>query len=146
MAFVSKEKSKTVKQELEAAFPKKDGWKFSVTIEHYTTLRVAVMTAPINLIDSTDEFDLKRNHQTFNDYYLNCYKESETLTKIKEIANKGNFDHSDSQSDYFHVGFYFNLEAGKWNKPFEVVQPKTAKTKAVEVPVATVKTSNIFPF
>jgi hypothetical protein len=35
--------------------------------------------------------------------------------------NDGNFDKSDIQSDYFHVGWYVSVNIGKWNKPYEVV-------------------------
>ncbi len=118
MAFVSTEQSKTVKQALQAEFPAKDGWKFSVSIEHHSSLRVAIMQAPINLIESTDEYDQRNQYQSFNVYHLDNYSNRETLEKIHAIANKGNFDESDSMTDYFHVGFYLDITAGKWNKPF----------------------------
>ena len=31
---------------------------------------------------------------------------------------EGNFDNSDPQSDYFSVGWYTDINVGKWNKPY----------------------------
>jgi hypothetical protein len=40
------------------------------------------------------------------------------------IINKRNWDKSDIQTDYFDVGFYLTLSQGKWDKNFELKQPK----------------------
>jgi len=32
--------------------------------------------------------------------------------------NIGNFDKSDAQTDYFHVGWYMSVNLGKWDKPY----------------------------
>jgi hypothetical protein len=32
--------------------------------------------------------------------------------------NDGNWDKSDIQSDYFNVGWYVDVNIGKWNKPY----------------------------
>jgi hypothetical protein len=42
------------------------------------------------------------------------------MEKIAKALNTGNFNNSDSQSDYFHVGFYSSLHLGRWDKPFVV--------------------------
>ena len=35
--------------------------------------------------------------------------------------NDGNHDRSDPQSDYFDVGWYVDVNIGKWNKPYTLV-------------------------
>jgi hypothetical protein len=32
--------------------------------------------------------------------------------------NAGNHNNSDVQSDYFDVGWYIDVNIGKWNKPY----------------------------
>jgi hypothetical protein len=32
--------------------------------------------------------------------------------------NAGNWDKSDIQTDYFNVGWYIDVNIGKWNKPY----------------------------
>jgi hypothetical protein len=34
--------------------------------------------------------------------------------------NDGNYDNSDIQSDYFSVGWYIDVNVGKWDKPYTV--------------------------
>ena len=34
--------------------------------------------------------------------------------------NIGNHDNSDLQTDYYDVGWYVNLQFGRWNKPYNV--------------------------
>jgi hypothetical protein len=110
MAYITKEKSKKVKAELKKAFPK---IKFSVTIDNCTTLNINIMEAPFKFTD--------KDYEQLNPYYLNRYQNSEALEQIKSIANQGNYDNSDIQTDYFEVGFYLHMNIGKWDKPFKLV-------------------------
>jgi hypothetical protein len=34
----------------------------------------------------------------------------------------GNHDRSDIQSDYFDVGWYVDINIGRWNKPYALVK------------------------
>lgn len=40
------------------------------------------------------------------------------LDEITAAMNVGNHDNSDSQIDYFDVGWYVDINVGKWNKPY----------------------------
>jgi hypothetical protein len=40
------------------------------------------------------------------------------VKRITELANKFNWDNSDSQIDYFDVKFYLHLNIGKYNKDY----------------------------
>lgn len=147
MAYVKPNQTKEVKKALETAFPKSEGWEFSVTKEHHSTLKVAIMRAPVDLIEAKeDEYVVSHQYQNFNVYHLDNYKNAEVLKKIKAIANAGNFDKSDSQSDYFHVGFYLDISAGKWNKPFQMTEAaKPAATPAVAVQTEEAKVEEAAP-
>jgi hypothetical protein len=41
------------------------------------------------------------------------------MLKTQELANSFNFNDSDSQTDYFHRGFYDNYQIGTYEKPFK---------------------------
>lgn len=131
MAYVNKEQSKKVKEQLQAKFPKSEGWEFSVSIEHHSTLNVAIMRAPVQLIESKEDYEVSKQYENFNVYHLNNYVNAELLNQIKEIANAGNFDNSDLMTDYHHVGFYLSISAGKWNKPFVYTGTPEAAEKAI---------------
>lgn len=47
-------------------------------------------------------------------------KALEFLQKAYQIMNMGNHDNSDIQTDYFDVGFYIDIQVGRWNKPYEL--------------------------
>jgi hypothetical protein len=110
MAYANKDQSKRVKAELTKEFP---GYKFSVTVENYSSIVVSIMAAPVVFTH--------RPYEQLNHFYLERYQNSEILKRIKSIANKGNYDKSDAMTDYFEVGFYLNINVGKWDKPFTLL-------------------------
>ena len=119
MAYVTTEQVAQVRKEIKEAFGKE--FKFSVTRQNHSSIDVALMSSPF-------EFDFKSDYAKENKYdQLNhLYLDNEGFTqeqidmfkKVTEIGMRGNFDKSDSMTDYFHVGWYFHLAIGKWNKPY----------------------------
>ena len=97
MAYISTEQVKEIRQNLKNEFP---GLKFSVKREHYSKVYVSIISGNID----------------FGTNYKKCTHETEgVLGKINSIVNKGNFDESDSMTDYFHVGFYTEISVGRWD-------------------------------
>lgn len=114
MAYITVDEVKEIRNDLKTEFPSKDGWKFSVTREHSTSISVSIMKAPVRFTE--------KDHVQLNHYYLDRYENSQVLEKISSICNKKNFNKSDIMTDYHHVGFYFHFSVGKWNKPFELTR------------------------
>jgi hypothetical protein len=125
MAFMNQEKKQPIVANLKKAFPAKDGWKFSISVSDHVSLNVVILSAPLHLEDMYDE-----DGESINQYHFRSHAEQaicipinqnemlDVIDKIISICNEGNHDRSDIQSDYFDVGWYFNLRIGKWNKPF----------------------------
>jgi hypothetical protein len=111
MAYVTKERTAEVKKQLKKEFP---NFKFSVTTEHHSTLKVCILQAPIKFVD--------KDNAVLNTYYPEKYEHPEILKKIFNIVNQGNYNHSDSQRDYFDVGFYVNIQQGRWDIPFKLTE------------------------
>ena len=107
MAYLKTEKVQEVRKALSEAFPRKDGWKFSVTNENHMSLQVAIMESPIEWTN-TD----------INHYYPEKSQYPEIVKKITEICMNGNHDNSDITTDYFDVGWYVGIRVGQWNKPY----------------------------
>jgi hypothetical protein len=114
MAYITTDQVKNFREQLKASFPSKDGWKLSVTRQHYSVVSVTILAAPIKLIEG--------DYKQINTFYCETYEHAEIFNKIKSICMEGNFDKSDYQTDYHHVGWYFNLSVGNWDKPFTVKQ------------------------
>ena len=121
MAYISPEKVKEIRDRLKVEFPSKKGWKLSVTGKNYSSLNVAIMEAPVKFTE--------KDYEQLNPYHLHTYSNSKHLQKISDICNETNFNKSDSMTDYHHVGFYFHLDIGKWDRPFKLVKPKKAVKK-----------------
>lgn len=114
MAYISPDKVKEIREAIKKEYPTKKGWKFSITGKDYSSLNVNIMKAPIRFTE--------RNYEQLNRYYLERYQNSDILKQISTICNETNFDKSDTMRDHHHVGFYFHLSVGKWNKDFELTK------------------------
>lgn len=127
---MNQEKKAKIAAQLKLVVPK--SWKYSLSVRNHSTICMTIKSAPINLVeaylsrdcsDDVRESCLRRMNCDVNPYHWEKSFEGELLelfTKIFDALNIDNFDKSDSQSDYFHVGHYVDVELGKWNKPFVV--------------------------
>jgi hypothetical protein len=43
------------------------------------------------------------------------------LQEIMPLMNAGNHDRSDIQTDYFDVGWYVDVNIGRWDRPYQVI-------------------------
>ena len=60
-----------------------------------------------------------------NPYHFKDHYDGKALAFMQEVfhaMNDGNHDRSDIQSDYFDVGWYVDVNIGKWNKPYLLVK------------------------
>ena len=135
MAYIDTKDVKAIREALKAEFGK--DFKFSVTRDHYSGVRIAIMSGVANFydgeLDTTDkysgrvyEFD---GYAQINHYHLHHYGAYQTLLeKISEIAHtapglaggKKYFCEDDAMSDYFSRAYYVNIHVGRWDKPYEI--------------------------
>ena len=117
MAYITQEEKKEIANQLKAFIPKT--WKWSIAVKHYSVLVLTIASAPASDLGQYDGKDVQANT-----YYPEYHFEGEALATIKKIIsvlNHKNYNNSDSQSDYFEVGYYVNINIGKWNKPFMAI-------------------------
>lgn len=130
MAFINKEQVAKKRAEIKKLYPSSKGWKFSIRCINHSTIDITIFEAPFQMLE--DDY-LKKGHEPINHFWINDkYKaeKKEVLSNLYKIANKDNFDNSDSMIDYHHVGFYVSLSVGSWEKPFSIklIKPKKVKT------------------
>lgn len=116
MAFISTQKVAEIRSNLKKEFP---NIKFSVVRRNYSAVDVTILKSPYDFRpDSLKD----REYLSVNSYWFkdHGYKHPDILNRIIEIANEGNHNNSDVMTDYFDVGWYFDLNLGQWNKPFQV--------------------------
>ena len=135
MAYISAEDVKAIRVALKKEFGK--DFKFSVTRDHHSGVRIAIMSGVANFYDGELDTVCKYNGQVnkftgyeqLNNYHLHFYGAYEELfTKINEIAHtapglaggKTYYCNDDTQSDYFDRAYYVSIHVGKWDKPYEL--------------------------
>jgi hypothetical protein len=111
MAYITKEQVADIRKTLKKVLPE---LKLSVRKDNSSTVDVTILAGP---------YDFGTTYSQVNHYNIDTPsgKHIDVLEKIKNICMKGNFDHSDVMSDYFHVGWYFHLSIGAWNRSYKLI-------------------------
>ena len=121
MAYVSKE----LKNELVAKLKpimKEYGIRATYKVRNYSKLEINIRSG--KLFEAVDEDSLSV-HGVGNEPSKNIIelfgsdsKEVELLKKIFDIVNEENYNNSDAMVDYFDVGFYWEINIGECDKPY----------------------------
>lgn len=133
MAYVSQELKKSLAPAIKAVC-KKYGVKASLAVRNHSTLCLNIKSGTIDFIGNANEVcgadhyqvsrgftPNKSGYDNVNVYhYKNHYsgKALKFLSEVVSLMNNGNHDNSDIQTDYFDVGWYVDVNIGKWNKPY----------------------------
>lgn len=139
MAYVSQELKAKLAPTIKAIC-KKYGVKASIAVRNHSTLCLNIKSGPIDFVEnfiardagvmsgrqmSQEQIAYLRKNRSL-DVNVYWYKEHFTgkalkfLQEVIPAMNNGNHDRSDIQSDYFDVGWYIDVNIGKWNKPYTV--------------------------
>ena len=129
MAYIGADDVKRIRDTLKTTYP---NLKFSVTKSRGSLgVDVAIMAGNIcfDELFRTDEMGggettSLRRHIQLNPFYPEYYGSHEDLireivTIIKTAPEKKYYDNSDPMTDYFDTAFYFHVEIGKWDRPYE---------------------------
>lgn len=141
MAYMSQERKSQIAPVVKAIC-KKYGVKASLAVRNHRTLVLNVTQGDIDFIEnyietdrnksyakymSQDQIDSLRKNRALdvNPYHYKDHFSGRALQFIKEVHTammKGNHDNSDIQTDYFDVGWYVDINIGRWNKPYALVK------------------------
>jgi len=125
MAYVSQELKSKLAPKIKAIC-KKYGVKASLAVRNHSALALNIKSGKVNFISdygSTSEkradaekFGIQVNPYWYQDHFNG--KSKAFLSEVIPAMNAGNWDKSDIQTDYFNVGWYVEVNIGKWNKPY----------------------------
>lgn len=135
MAYIKTTEVAEIRKALKAKYDKK--FKFSVTRrDRGLAVTVAIMKGDTDfsaLWAGKAEDDYGFGYQDINQYHATEEKYGEHAQLFQDIiaiiksapanAEDGRewFDKSDSMTDYFHTAFYFDVQVGKWDRPYKQV-------------------------
>ena len=133
MAYVSQSLKASLAPALKAIC-KKYGVKGTLAVRNHSTLCLNIKSGSIDFIGNSNEVcgndhyqvsrgftPNKSGYDNVNPYhYQNHYsgKALKFLSEVMPLMNKGNHDNSDLMTDYFDVGWYVDVNIGKWDKPY----------------------------
>lgn len=131
MAYMSREKKAKIAPVVKAICAK---YKVKVTlaVHNHSTLSLNIKSGPIDFIGNANRVIGERpggfrngnpakDSMQVNEYWYHEHFDGvakEFLREVLEAMNDGNHNRSDIQADYFDVGWYVNVNVGKWDKPY----------------------------
>ena len=129
MAYMDQTKKAKLMPAIKAAL-NKHGLKGSVAVRNHSTLVVTIKSGKIDFIGNYNATMATKpgpraggafNYMDVNPYWYREHFTGKALEAAHDLItamNDGNHDRSDSQTDYFDVGWWIDLQVGKWNKPY----------------------------
>ncbi len=141
MAYVSQELKAKLSPAIKAVC-KKYGIKATLAVRHHSTLALNIKQGKIDFIENYIQADRdkpyakhlsddqiayirKNGSLDVNIYWYHEHftgKAKKFLEEVIHAMNNGNHDNSDAQTDYFDVGWYIDVNIGKWNQPYALVK------------------------
>jgi hypothetical protein len=134
MAYVSQELKAKLAPKIKAIC-KKHGVKASLAVRHHSTLVLNIKSGSIDFLGNYNKVcgaKPRPEHLPFqpatksidvNTYWYKEHFDGKALKFLSEVIpamNNGNHDRSDIQTDYFDVGWYVDVNIGKWDKAYTV--------------------------
>ena len=125
MAYVSQERKAQLAPAIKAIC-KQYGIKATLAVRNHMTLCLNIKSGRIDFISNFNEnlgprCNPAKDSIDVNPYWYHDHFTGEAkafLTDIMTAMNQGNHDRSDIQTDYFDVGWYVDVNIGRWNKPY----------------------------
>jgi hypothetical protein len=133
MAYMSQEKKAKISPKIKAILAKYKV-KGSLAVRNHMTLCLNLKSGSIDFIANSNKVCGNSHYQVargfkpstsgydqVNPYHFKDHYDGKALAFMQEVfaaMNEGNHDHSDIQSDYFNVGWYVDVNIGKWDKQY----------------------------
>ena len=121
MAYMSQEKKQLLAPAIKAILKEYD-LKGTLSVEHHSGLVLTIKSGKIDFFSDNDKHaDLSQRYIQVNVYHIEGHysgQAKEALLKLKAAMSVGNHDNSDTQTDYFDVGWYVYINVGKWDSPY----------------------------
>ena len=122
MSYISTEDVKKIRVALKNEFGKK--LKFGVRkspSHHSVSVTIKSGTVDFSDIMSNTYDQVQVNHYHLQNYGVHKSLFEKIVEIIKTAPSKKWYNNSDAMIDYFDVAFYFDLNVGEWDKPYEKV-------------------------
>lgn len=142
MAFMNQERKAKIAARLKPIL-KQYGIKATLAVRHSSTIVLNIQSGPIDFIGSYNRVLAERagnpnavdlKYMDVNPYHYKDWFDGAALEFLAAAFAAlnldgdpdANFDKSDIQSDYFFVGWYVDVNVGRYDKPYVLIQKEAA--------------------
>ena len=112
MAYMNQEKKAKIAAKMKPVL-KKYGLKGSLSVHNHSSITLTIKSGKL---------DFGSDYVQVNPYWLESNYSGKVLKALQEIKQAllaaDYYDRSDAQIDYFDTAYYYNINVGKWNKPY----------------------------
>jgi hypothetical protein len=117
MAYMNQDKKAKIAAKMKPVL-KKYNLKGSLSVHNHSSITLTIKSGPI---DFGGDY-VQVNQYWLDDHYKDKPQALAALKEIKEAMLAADYyDRSDAQVDYFDTAYYYNINVGRWNKPYERV-------------------------
>ena len=122
MAYMNQDKKKVIAAKLKPVL-KKYGVKGTLSVRNHMAIVLNVKSGKVDFFnDYGDVEDAKKSGIQVNPYWFHEHftgKAKQFLTEAFDaLKSAGYYNNSDAQIDYFDTAYYYDINIGKWNKPY----------------------------
>jgi hypothetical protein len=122
MAYMNQEKKKIIAAKLKPVL-KKYGVKGTLSVRSHMSIVLNVKAGKVDFfndygdVEDAKKFGIQVNPYWFQDHFTGKSKEflDEAFAALKSA---GYYNNSDASIDYFDTAYYYDINIGKWNKPY----------------------------
>jgi hypothetical protein len=122
MAYMNQDKKKVIAAKLKPVL-KKYGVKGTLSVRNHMSIVLNIKSGKVDFFtdygDREDavKFGIQVNPYWFQDHFTG--KSKKFLTEAFDaLKAAGYYNNSDAQIDYFDTAYYYDINIGKWNKPY----------------------------
>ena len=124
MAYMNQEKKARIKAALDKVL-KPLGIKYSLRVQNYMSITCTIRSAPFNMLaDRIKPSQFEQGYAQVNPYWFTDHYEPRSANVLKQVVDAMQaadyYDRSDAMVDYFETAYYFHVNIGSYDKPFEV--------------------------
>ena len=126
MAYMNQEKKAVIAAKLKPVL-KKYGVKGTLSVRNHSSIVLNVKSGPVDFItDYGDAEDARKFGIQVNPYWFHEHFTGKSKKFLEEafdaLKGAGYYDNSNAQIDYFDTAYYYDINIGRWNKPYELTK------------------------
>lgn len=132
MAYMNQTRKATIASNVKPILAKY-GMKGTFSVRNHSTITLTLQSGPIDFLGDLNperanisgvqvlrkQYHLDINPYWYDEHYIQGSKAHNFLSELIPAMKSADwYDRSDMMTDYFDTAYYFDINVGRWNKPY----------------------------